>query len=99
MITFQVVPVRPAYMGQSITVTPPTTPTVVTPPTPPSQTGVPVYLIAGVIGGAVLGWGLSMVAPKIDSKMKMDGPKKLYGTIGGAVGGLAGVATTLLLKG
>lgn len=99
MISYRAPAYTPRYLGQPV-VTPTPVPALV----PTGQaTGtispnLPLIFSIAAIGGAAAGWLLSTIYPMLDKRMKMDSTKKLFGTIGGALGGLAGTGTVLLFK-
>lgn len=66
-------------------------------PPAPSKPSIPVLLAAGAGGGALVGWAASVfVLPRLARSVPKGMP--LWGTFGGGIGGLVGVATALLLK-
>lgn len=67
------------------------------PPAAAKPPGMPLVIAASVGGGALAGWLLTMAMSKVDKRFPKN--MSLPGAVGGAIGGLAGLGTMLLLKG
>lgn len=84
------------YMGQIPTPEPSTAPA----PAIPAPTKVNIPLVLGVSAGsgALLGFLGTILWQKLDKRMQQGAEMRLFGAVGGLLGGLTGAGTILLLK-